>query len=92
MVCKVIDHVLVSWFPVLKILLFHPVYYPIKSHIYCLGLSPLEVALMIPSAVGLSVLIRLIGWKNEFIESNAEGYGYFPIVKKSTYFCFGIRS
>ena len=61
--CEVIPHILTVWFPVdEEIVLFYPVLHAIKLHINCLGIFCLTVAVMIPLAVELYVLVGVGGW------------------------------
>ena len=62
MIPKAIPKVHVSWLPFdTKVILFHLITYPIKSHVHVLGTFFFIVPLMIPSNIYFSVMISVAG-------------------------------
>ena len=60
---EVIPHLLASWFPKKdKVFLFYPVLHPIKLYVHCLGTFCRTVAVTMPLAAELSVLIEVGDW------------------------------
>ena len=65
MLSEVITKVYVSWFPFyFRVLMFHSITYPIKSHFHVFSTFCLMVPFMMTSAVKLSVIISVFfcGW------------------------------